>query len=135
MAEDPRRRLGAKGEALAARHLEQRGYEIVDRNFRSRHGELDLIAAGKGCLVFCEVKTRVARDGSTELGPLASVGARKQRQVRQMAREWLAARRSGLAGGLPELAGRLPELRFDAIGVTLDRGGELVALEHLDGAF
>lgn len=105
-----------------------RGYEIVDRNFRTRFGELDLIAVGDGCLVFCEVKTRVAREGADQLGPLASVGARKQRQVRQMAREWLAT-------GRLRLAGRLPELRFDAIGVTLDRSGELVALEHLDGAF
>ena len=104
------------------------GYEIIDRNFRTRFGELDLIAAGEGCLVFCEVKTRVARDGTGQIGPLASVGLRKQRQVRQMAREWLATGRSGLAG-------RLPELRFDAIGVTLDRSGELVTLEHLDGAF
>jgi putative endonuclease len=128
VADDPRRRLGAQGEELAARHLMARGYEIVDRNFRTRYGELDLIVVGDGCLVFCEVKTRVAREGANQLGPLASVGARKQRQVRQMAREWLATGRS-------RLAGRLPELRFDAIGVTLDRSGELVALEHLDGAF
>ncbi|HEX2232019.1 MAG TPA: YraN family protein [Thermoleophilaceae bacterium] len=128
MVEDPRRRLGARGEEIAARHLEQRGYKIVDRNFRTRYGELDLVAAGDGCLVFCEVKTRVERSRSSPLGPLASVGPRKRRQVRLMAREWLGARRSRLARGLPEL-------RFDAIGVTLDRGGELVALEHLDGAF
>ena len=134
MADDPRRRLGARGEELAARHLIDRGYEIVDRNFRTRFGELDLIAAGEGCLVFCEVKTRVARDRSGQLGPLASVGPRKQRQVRQMAREWLAADRLRLAGN-SGLAGGLPELRFDAIGVTLDRGGELVAIEHLDRAF
>jgi putative endonuclease len=132
---DPRRRLGAKGEDLAARHLESRGYEVVDRNFRTRFGELDLVAAGGGCLVFCEVKTRISRERSRELGPLASVGLRKQRQVRQMAREWLATRRAELAGALPERSGRLPELRFDAIGVTLDRGGQLVAIEHLDGAF
>jgi putative endonuclease len=128
VADDPRRRLGAQGEELAARHLVARGYRIVDRNFRTRFGELDLIAAGHGCLVFCEVKTRVSSEPAGRLGPLASVGPRKQRQLRQMAREWLAAGRSRLAGGLPEL-------RFDAIGVTLDHGGELVALEHLDGAF
>jgi putative endonuclease len=133
--EDPRRRLGAKGEDLAARHLEGRGYEVVDRNFRTRFGELDLVAAGDGCLVFCEVKTRISRQRSTELGPLASLGPRKQRQVRQMAREWLATRRAELAGALPERSGRLPGLRFDAIGVTLDDRGQLVAIEHLDGAF
>jgi putative endonuclease len=128
VADDPRRRLGARGEGIAARHLERQGYEIVDRNFRTRFGELDLVAAGGGCLVFCEVKTRVGRRGSVGLGPLASVGPRKQRQVRQMAREWLGARRSRLARGLTEL-------RFDAIGITLDDGGELLAFEHLEGAF
>jgi putative endonuclease len=128
MADDPRRRLGAQGEELAARHLVARGYQIVERNFRTRYGELDLIAAGVECLVFCEVKTRVSRDSSSPLGPLASVGARKRRHVRQIAREWLAA-------GRWELPGRLPELRFDAIGITLDRNGRLLALEHLEGAF
>jgi putative endonuclease len=128
VAEDPRRRLGALGEELAARHLVARGYEIVDRNFRTRYGELDLVAVGERSLVFCEVKTRRGRCAAPPLGPLTSVGARKQRQVRQMAREWLAAGRWRLARGLPEL-------RFDAIGVTLDRGGQLVALEHLEGAF
>jgi putative endonuclease len=128
VADDPRRRLGARGEQIAARHLERRGYEVVDRNFRTRFGELELVAAGDGCLVFCEVKTRVERGRSGPLGPLASVGPRKQRQVRLMAREWLGARRSLLAG-------RLPELRFDAVGITLDDGGEVVAFEHLEGAF
>jgi putative endonuclease len=128
VADDPRRRLGACGEELAARHLSARGYEIVDRNFRTRYGELDLVAAGGRFLVFCEVKTRVARGRSGPLGPLAAVGARKQRQVRLMAREWLATGSGGLAR-------RPPELRFDAIGITLDGTGRLVALEHLEGAF
>ncbi|MGH8575185.1 MAG: YraN family protein, partial [Gammaproteobacteria bacterium] len=41
MNADPRRRLGALGESLAARHMEVRGYEVIERNFRTRHGELD----------------------------------------------------------------------------------------------
>jgi putative endonuclease len=122
---DPRRALGARGEDLAARHLEGQGYEIVDRNFRTRYGELDLVAAGHGCLVFCEVKTRVARG---QIGPLDSVGPRKQRQVRRMAREWLSAERSRLAGGLPDL-------RFDAIGLILDGSGNLLDFDHVEGAF
>jgi putative endonuclease len=128
VADDPRRRLGARGEELAARHLSARGYEVVDRNFRTRYGELDLVAAGGRFLVFCEVKTRVVRGRPGPLGPLAAVGARKQRQVRLMAREWLATGASGLTR-------RPPELRFDAIGITLDGTGRLVALEHLEGAF
>ena len=128
MAGDPRRRLGAIGEELAARHFARRGYEVVARNFRTRFGELDLVAAGEGCLVFCEVKTRVQRDRAAPIGPLASVGRRKQRRMRQMAREWLAAGARGLAG-------RPAELRFDAIGVAFDGRGQLVSFEHLEGAF
>ena len=126
---DPRRRLGARGEELAARHLEARGLEIVDRNFRTRFGELDLVARDTRALVFCEVKTRVARpsDAAAALGPFAAIGARKQRQVRAMAREWLAS--GALDGARP------PEIRFDAIGVSFDACGRLIALEHLEAAF
>jgi putative endonuclease len=125
---DPRRRLGARGEELAARHLEARGFEVVGRNFRTRYGELDLIARDARFLVFCEVKTRLARlSGTSPLGPLAAIGVRKQRQVRAMAREWLA---QGLLDGP-----RPPEIRFDAIGVSVDGRGRLLSLEHLENAF
>ena len=125
---DPRRLLGALGEALARRHLEARGLEVLDVNFRTRHGELDVVAADERSLVFCEVKSRVVAAGSSRaLGPLAAIGARKQRQVRLIAREWLALRGS-------EVRTR-SELRFDAIGVEFDAGGRLLRLEHLEGAF
>ena len=135
MGDDPRRRLGARGERLAGEHLARRGYAILERNFRTRHGELDVVATRHPFLVFCEVKTRVV-DGDPAgaasrpgpFGPLTSVGARKRRRVRQMAREWLAAR-AERPGSRP------PELRFDAIGVTLDRSGRLVSLEHVESAF
>jgi putative endonuclease len=155
---DPRRTLGAKGERLAAQHLEARGYEVVARNFRTRSGELDLVARDERFLVFCEVKTRVVRGvpapgcaagsggmpgvggsagggwvpgaggtAANPLGPFASIGPRKQRQVRAIAREWLA---QGLLAGA-----RPPEIRFDAIGISFDARGRLLALEHLEAAF
>jgi putative endonuclease len=125
---DPRRQLGARGEELAARHLEARGFEVVERNFRTRYGELDIVARDARFLVFCEVKTRVVRPATgAVLGPLAAIGARKQRQVRAMAREWLS--RGGLEGARP------PELRFDAVGVSFDARGRLLSLEHLEAAF
>jgi putative endonuclease len=129
MADDPRRRLGARGEELAVRHLEARGFEVVDRNYRTRYGELDVVARDARFLVFCEVKTRIVRasDAAAALGPLAAIGARKQRQVRAMAREWLAA---GVLDGP-----RPPQIRFDAIGISFDARGRLLALEHLEGAF
>jgi putative endonuclease len=127
MGSDWRRRLGALGERFAREHLRSSGLAIVDRNFRTRHGELDVVASDARYLVFCEVKTRIASATPGPFGPLASVGARKQRQVRQMAREWLASR--------PAPRRRPPELRFDAIGVTVDAAGRLVELEHVENAF
>jgi putative endonuclease len=133
LADDPRRKLGAKGERLAAGHLEARGFEVVGRNFRTRFGELDLVARDERFLVFCEVKTRIVRGtgappgGANPLGPFASIGARKQRQVHAMAREWLA---QGLLEGA-----RPPEIRFDAIGISFDTRGRLLSLEHLEAAF
>jgi putative endonuclease len=124
---DRRRALGAAGERLAAAHLEARGLRLIDRNFRTRHGELDIVAADERCLVFCEVKARIGRGGADAFGPLASVDARKRRRVRLMARDWLSRRPAG--------GPRPPELRFDAIGITFDPSGRLVALEHVEGAF
>lgn len=119
-----RLRLGAIGEELAARHLANRGLRILERNFRTRWGELDVIACGPELIVFCEVKTRVA--GGSGRDPLESVHARKRAQVRRIAGRWLVERAD---------RPRARELRFDAIGVTLDRAGELVRLDHLEGAF
>jgi Holliday junction resolvase-like predicted endonuclease len=82
------------------------------------------------------VKTRIVRaiggppgvpGPANPLGPFASIGSRKQRQVRAMAREWLA---QGLLEGA-----RPPEIRFDAIGISFDARGRLLSLEHLEAAF
>lgn len=125
-AADPRRRTGAHGELLAERHLVGAGYEILERNFRTRYGELDLIAADANAIVFCEVKTRI---GSGRSGPptaLDAIGPRKRRKVRAMAMEWLHKR--------PDRPHRR-NLRFDAIGITLARDGTLIRLEHIVDAF
>ena len=58
MPADPRRRLGQLGEQLAAEHLVRLGFEIVERNYRTRWGELDIVAFDGRTLAFCEVKTR-----------------------------------------------------------------------------
>ncbi|MGH3992389.1 MAG: YraN family protein, partial [Pseudonocardiaceae bacterium] len=89
MAGDPRNGLGALGERLAGEHLERAGYEILERNFRCRAGELDLVAASERALVFCEVKTRVAGGRSGPAGPLDAIGPGKRRRVRLLAGEWL----------------------------------------------
>lgn len=105
-------------------HLRRRGYELVARNHRTRHGEIDLIVCDGRALVFVEVKTRraSARAGT----PLDAISPAKQAQVRRMASAWLAQ-----TADRP----RVPELRFDAIGVTMDGAGRLLALDHLEGCF
>lgn len=102
---------------------------MLDTNFRTRHGELDIVAADRCSLVFCEVKTRIVPESRPpgELGPFAAIGPRKQRRLRMLAREWLADR--GAA------APRRSELRFDALGVELDSHGRLLRIDHLEGAF
>lgn len=119
--EDPRRTLGRLGEDLAAGHLERLGYVVVARNYRTRHGELDLVACDARTLVFCEVKTRRGRGA-----PFDALHEAKRRQVRRMAAEYLAT-----VGDRP----RAPDLRFDAIGVVVDGQGRLSRLDHLEGAF
>jgi putative endonuclease len=122
MSTDLRHRLGQIGERLAAEHLERRGFAIVARNHRTRWGELDLIAADAERTIFCEVKTR--RLGAS--APFDGLREAQCRRVRRMAAAWLSEQPSRTY---------TPELRFDAIGVTIDPRGGLVALEHLENAF
>jgi putative endonuclease len=121
-----RRRTGEIAEELVAQRLAATGWEIVERNARTRYGELDIIARDGRTLVFVEVKA--AREGR-RFGPekpILSIDFRKQRRVRRLATAWMSERR-GLA---PH-----EEIRFDAVGVTLDRADRPVDVEHVEGAF
>jgi putative endonuclease len=124
MSSDSRHRLGRIGEELALAHLERLGYQLVARNYRTRHGELDLIVHGQGTLVFVEVKTR--RASKAGRGPWESLHPTKRERVRRMAASWLVEVRE---------RPRSSELRFDAVGVVIDAGGKLVRLDHLEAAF
>jgi putative endonuclease len=126
MSDDSRRNLGALGERLAGEHLAARGYRLLERNFRTRYGELDIVARNGRFLVFCEVKTRLAGQEAGPFGPLIAVGPRKRAQVRRMAGQWLRER-AGRAGG--------DQARFDVIGIVVDRRGRVLSLEHLEDAF
>lgn len=104
---DRRRWFGSRAERVAARHLRRLGYRILERNVRSRDGELDLVANHGETLVFCEVRSRrtVAGEAPGAGGPGDSIDARKQRQLLRLA--------SGYLQRHPELSGM--RCRFDAI--------------------
>lgn len=121
-----RQRTGALAEELVARRLVAAGWEIVERNARTRYGELDIVAREGLTLVFVEVKAARTDAAFGPERPILAVDARKQRRVRKLATAWMAERRG---------AGRYEEIRFDAVGVTLDRAGRAVDVEHLRGAF
>jgi len=113
------REAGRRGEGIAARYLESHGWRILARGYRVRVGEIDLVAARGGVLVFVEVKTR--RNPILDDGRGAVDGA-KQRRLTQAAGLFLARRRLG----------HMP-CRFDVILIT---GGEAEwDIVHIEGAF
>ncbi len=123
-----RSRVGAHGERIAADHLERAGYLVLERNARcGRLGELDIVAADRRCLVFCEVKTRVAGTSAGPAGPLDAIGTLKRSRLRRLAAEWLRTR--------PQTHHRPDWIRFDAIGIVVDRQGRLLSLDHVEDAF
>ena len=81
-----RRAVGACFEELAARYLEKQGYSILERNFSSRYGEIDLIAKDKDTIVFVEVKYRSSISAGD---PAEAITARKQERIRKTAQYYL----------------------------------------------
>ncbi len=120
-----RQSMGREAEELVARRLAAAGWEIVARNARSRHGELDIVAREGRTLVFVEVKAGRRNSALGPERPVFAVDARKQRRIRRLAAAWLAENRDA-----PYCA----EIRFDAVGVSFDRGRP-VAVEHIRDAF
>ena len=110
---------GERGERLARRFLESRGYTIVDQNYRTRHGELDLVARKGGTLVVIEVKLR---RGTGFGDPLEAVTPRKQRTIRSITEEYLL-----------EKSPDFHTLRFDAIGILLQSDSPRIT--HVRDAF
>jgi putative endonuclease len=109
------RALGGFGERLATAHYRSQGYAVLERNWRCRAGEIDLLCARGTTLVVCEVKTRT---GTAHGHPLEAVTPVKQRRLRRLA-----------AAYLHQQGGRWEEVRFDVAGV-LDG-----SLEVVEGAF
>ncbi|MFG2529856.1 YraN family protein [Streptomyces sp. NPDC048516] len=118
-ADTRRRALGRYGEDLAARRLIEAGMRILDRNWRCRDGEIDIVAADGDALVVCEVKTR--RAGWYE-HPMAAVRPEKTARLRLLAERWLERHGGPPPGGV----------RIDVIGVLLPARGAPV-VQHARG--
>ena len=113
-------RLGILGENLACRELERQGYEILARRYRTRYGEIDIVARDGATVVFVEVKARTSRrfgEGSD------AVNGVKREKITAMAVDYVARQH-----------GREVPLRFDVIVVELKPGSEPM-IEHYKSAF
>ena len=110
--------LGRKGEDLAASYLRNLGWEIVERNYTTWLGEIDLVCRDHGTLVFVEVKTRTLTDFAR---PDQSVTQRKQAKLRRLVEEYLLNHNQESS-----------DVRFDVLGVTLS--GRHPEFDHIVGA-
>jgi putative endonuclease len=117
---DGKRELGLRGEELACAYLVDQGYSIVDRNWRSRTGEIDVVARTGRVTVFVEVKTRRTRSFGE---PEESVTRAKAGRLRKLAGEYLS------------IHGGTVEVRFDVLSILFDGRNELVELRHIPDAF
>ena len=117
-AAEHKRRLGAWGEAVAARHLSRQGMILLDRNWRCDAGEIDLVLRDGRVLVVCEVKTRRTEAFGP---PVAAVDRAKVARLRRLAARWLHAHQA-----------QPDDVRIDVVGVLAPHDGE-VQVEHVVG--
>jgi putative endonuclease len=111
-----RNEIGRLGEDVAVRHLERAGLRVLERNWRCRVGEIDVVAMDGDCLVVCEVKTRRSVSAGS---PVEAVTAVKLRRLRRLTGIWLAHQDR-----------RFTAIRIDVIGVRVT-GGEMLVEQHL----
>jgi putative endonuclease len=111
---ESKKQIGVRGEDLACAELERQGLQVLDRNWRCRLGEIDIVAAEAGAngltMVFCEVK---CRSGLGFGHPLEAITFTKRRTLRQLAAVWMRQHRV-----------KASAIRLDAIGVVLAPGEE-----------
>ena len=111
-------RVGKEGESAAADFLRASGYRIIETNFRTFFGEVDIIALDSGITVFVEVKTR---SGSAYGSPFEAVTLKKQEKIRKVALFYMKKKKQEL------------EIRFDVVSITTAAGGRRI--EHIKDAF
>lgn len=118
-----RKQVGERGEQAAADYLQQLGYRIVERNWRCRTGEMDMIAEHQDQLIFIEVRTRSST--ATFGAALESVNLNKQKQVRQTALVFIHMKQWHEV-----------QMRFDVITVHFDQQSEIFSVtNHIPNAF
>jgi len=114
---DERQKLGRWGEQLAAQRLGAKGYVILDRNWRCRRGEIDLVAKDEDILVFVEVKTRRGREYGA---PEEAVTRSKAKRLLELGQRYMLER------DFEDV-----DWRVDLVAVELDQKGELLRFEHI----
>lgn len=116
-----KRQLGFKGEKLAVKHLKKSGYVILERNFRCKTGEIDVIAQLGEVIAFVEVKTRTGDRFGT---PAEAVDGRRQQRYRNTANFFMYFTKRDLNEYI---------VRFDIIEVIISRDGKVI--NHFENAF
>jgi putative endonuclease len=111
--------VGRRGEALAVDHLQRKGYRILERNVRTRLGEIDIVARDGDCYVFVEVRART----SNEWTPEESVTLQKQRRIGRLGQQYLQDHLESEA-----------DWRGDVVAIELSRDGTIVRIEHIINA-
>jgi len=116
-----RQALGGFGERTARAHLEAKGYQIIDRNFRTRECEIDIVARDGDVVVFVEVRTR--RGAYPGMAAL-SITRGKARRILHAVERYAEAH--------PDVADS-PQ-RIDAVAIELDARGKLLGVDHIEDA-
>ena len=112
---------GTQGETIAADYLVKNGFKIIEKNFRTKWGEIDLIASKEGKLIFVEVKLKVGdRFGSPE----EMIGYAKLRQVKRAAQLYLLTKK--------EIAAKYEMYRIDAVCIVMNTSGDIERISHYE---
>jgi putative endonuclease len=120
MSGDTRKLTGMFGEEVARKYLRSRGYSIIEKNFRTPFGEIDLIAERDGCVVFLEVKTRI----SDHFGPpLSAITPMKKKRVIKNCQYYLALKK--ILWG---------PCRIDVMGIKLDKDLRIEVIRYIKNA-
>lgn len=116
-----KRHIGLIGEELAANHIKNEGYNILERNYRTKLGELDIIARDQNIIIFIEVKTRTS--GAYGM-PSEAVNYKKQQTIRKLSQQYIRHKK---------LDNSCLDYRFDVIEVKLV--GRKYKIDHMENAF